>query len=55
MKCAECDAEFPVPNDALEGELVTCPDCGSTYEVHRSPGGQLELKPAEATGEDWGE
>jgi len=44
--CPECDAKIPVPNDALEGEIVTCPDCGSSYELKKQADG-FELKPAQ--------
>ena len=52
--CGECDAEIPVPGDALEGEIVTCPECGAGFELVKSPGG-FELKPAQTVGEDWGQ
>tara|TARA_Y100000031_G_C8038439_1_gene300519 strand:- start:142 stop:315 length:174 start_codon:yes stop_codon:yes gene_type:complete len=55
LKCSECDAEIVVPDDSLEGELVTCPDCGSTYEIRKHGDGPMELRSAKATGEDWGE
>ena len=54
MKCIECDAEIQIPKDVLEGELVTCPDCGVTYET-RKVGENIEIKIAEDTAEDWGE
>jgi len=38
----------------MAGELVTCPDCGSDYEVSKS-GSDVELKRAEKVGEDWGQ
>jgi len=25
-KCEECDANISIPSDALEGEIVTCPE-----------------------------
>ncbi|NOS62816.1 MAG: lysine biosynthesis protein LysW, partial [Nitrosarchaeum sp.] len=28
-KCEECDADISVPKDAVEGEIVTCPECGA--------------------------
>jgi lysine biosynthesis protein LysW len=31
--CEECGAEFSVPEDAEEGELVACPVCAVEYEV----------------------
>lgn len=52
--CGECDAEIPVPGDALEGEIVTCPECGASFELVKSSGG-FELKPAQTVGEDWGQ
>ncbi len=54
MKCVECDANIPIPNDALEGEIVTCPDCGSSFELVKASDG-FELKPAQTVGEDWGQ
>lgn len=53
-KCTECNADIPVPKDALEGELVTCPDCGASYELVKGADGFV-LKPAQAVGEDWGQ
>jgi len=32
-KCEECDAEISLPSDALEGEIVTCPECGASFEL----------------------
>lgn len=54
VRCLECDRELNVPDDAVDGEIVTCPDCGANYEVARS-NGKITLKPAESIGEDWGE
>lgn len=53
-KCPECDANIPVPTDAVEGEIVTCPDCGSSFELVKGAGG-FELKAAQTVGEDWGQ
>ncbi len=52
--CDECDAEIPVPGDALEGEIVTCPECGAGFELAKSGDG-FELRPAQTVGEDWGQ
>ena len=30
--CPECDANITIPNDAVEGEIVTCPDCGASKD-----------------------
>ena len=54
-KCGECDGTIVVPDDAMSGEIVSCPDCGVEYEVAKKDSSSVELKPAEAVGEDWGE
>jgi len=54
-KCPECDADLEIPEDAINGEIVSCPDCGTDFEVVIKDKGQVELKPAEIEGEDWGE
>ena len=53
--CAECGAGISVPNDAIVGEIVSCKDCSSEYEVAELSNGGVLLRPAEQTGEDWGE
>ena len=53
--CAECGAGIAVPNDAIVGEIVSCKDCSSEYEVAELSSGGVLLRPAEQTGEDWGE
>ncbi len=53
--CKECGAEMAVPNDAIVGEIVSCKDCSSEYEVAEISSGNVLLKPAEQVGEDWGE
>lgn len=55
FKCPECDADLRLPDDAISGEIVSCPDCGMDFEVGFTNNGDLELKPAEIEGEDWGE
>ena len=52
--CEECDANISIPNDALEGEIVTCPECGASFELVKSGEG-FDLKPAQTVGEDWGQ
>lgn len=53
-KCSECDADISIPKDALEGEIVTCPECGASFELVKS-GDWFDLKPAQTVGEDWGQ
>ena len=36
--CPECGSQVPIPDDALEGELIVCGHCGVELElVSRSP------------------
>lgn len=51
--CPICEADVPVPGDAVENELVACPDCGSELEVISLE--PLELDEAPEVEEDWGE
>jgi alpha-aminoadipate carrier protein LysW len=53
--CESCGGEINVPEDAIKGEIVSCPDCGSEYEIVEIKNGQVSLKTAEEIGEDWGE
>ncbi|MGH9922757.1 MAG: alpha-aminoadipate/glutamate carrier protein LysW/ArgW [Nitrososphaerales archaeon] len=55
VNCKECDKELSIPDDAVKGEIVTCPDCGSDFEIVSVSNKNAELKPAEKVGEDWGE
>ena len=53
--CNECDKELNISDDSVKGEIVTCPDCGSDFEIVSIADNKVELKPAEKVGEDWGE
>ncbi len=53
-ECTECDAAIPIPSDALVGEIITCADCGSSFELVGGPD-SFSLKPAQTVGEDWGQ
>jgi len=52
-ECLECAAEVELPEDAVEGEIVQCPECGIELEVVPLSPVKLELAPEEE--EDWGE
>ncbi len=54
-RCLECDQEIRVPSDAIDGEIVTCSDCGTSFELEISDSGVITLRVAETEGEDWGE
>ncbi len=51
--CPECDADVRIPADAVQNELLACPDCGAELEIISLEPLQLELAPE--TEEDWGE
>lgn len=56
MNCLECDAALTIPSDAIQGEIVSCKECGTSFElVKEQSGGLFSLRPAELEGEDWGE
>lgn len=55
MNCLECDAGINIPGDAAVGEIVSCPECGADFEIAKKEGANIQLKPAESVGEDWGE
>jgi alpha-aminoadipate carrier protein LysW len=54
VNCIECDAEIPIPDDSMQGEIVTCPDCGESFELIKSSN-EFSIKPAQVVGEDWGQ
>jgi alpha-aminoadipate carrier protein LysW len=53
--CLECNQKIMIPEDAIDGEIVTCGDCGTSFELQISESGVISLKAAESVGEDWGE
>ncbi len=53
--CGECGATIAIPDDVIVGEIVSCKDCSSEYEVAEVANGSVVLKVAEQVGEDWGE
>jgi alpha-aminoadipate carrier protein LysW len=53
-KCIDCEAAVQVPDDAVDGEIVTCPDCGLDLEVKVGPQGR-SVKALVLEKEDWGE
>ncbi len=52
-ECVECGGDVQVPGDAMQGEILTCPDCGVELEVTSLNPVQVELAPMVM--EDWGE
>jgi len=44
-----------IPQDSMVGEIITCPDCGTDFEIVSKADETVELKEAESVGEDWGQ
>ncbi len=53
-KCPDCEASVTVPEDVINGEIITCPDCGLDLEVEVA-GQDRMVKPVVLEKEDWGE
>ncbi|MBO3757541.1 MAG: lysine biosynthesis protein LysW [Candidatus Brockarchaeota archaeon] len=54
-KCPVCEGDIEIPSDAIHGEIVSCPDCGTMFEVGTINEEGVVLKKVEVQGEDWGE
>jgi alpha-aminoadipate carrier protein LysW len=52
-ECPVCSADVSLADDAVVGELLECPDCGTELEVTRLDPAALSEAPQ--TEEDWGE
>jgi alpha-aminoadipate carrier protein LysW len=50
--CPQCAAEWK-GEEVIQGEILTCPECGIELEVIGTE--PLELAPAPEEQEDWGE
>ena len=55
VKCKDCGAVLEIPNDAVQGEIIGCPDCGLDYAVVKDKSSSLRLQQIIIEGEDWGE
>ena len=51
--CPVCEADVPMEDDVVMGELIECPECGSELEVVSLDPVGLDEAPEEE--EDWGE
>ena len=54
VTCKVCGTEFEVPEDVMDGELVSCPTCGTKYIV-RISSGLISLEEFKGDVEDYGE
>lgn len=52
-ECAVCGAEIDVSKDAIQGELIECPECGVELEVVST--NPLKVAEAPQEEEDWGQ
>ena len=55
FECQECGAGISIPEDAVKGEIITCPDCGGEGTIASKTEENVEMKQAETVGEDWGQ
>ena len=53
--CIDCNAPLEMSSDVLDGEIISCPDCGLDYVMEIGEDGSKELKQLTVEGEDWGE
>jgi alpha-aminoadipate carrier protein LysW len=53
--CPECEAEVQVDEDTDKGDVVQCPDCGSSLEVVGLDPIELDVTMEEEEEEDWTE
>lgn len=54
-ECNVCGGNITIPSDIIEGEIVSCSDCGLEFEISEVGGNSVVLKTAEEIKEDWGE
>lgn len=54
-ECKDCGAELTIPQDSMVGEIITCPDCGTDFEIVSKNQDTVEMREAESVGEDWGQ
>ncbi len=52
-ECPICGAEVKVADDAIEGEVLVCDDCGAELELTSTD--PIELAEAPSAEEDWGQ
>ncbi|WP_054844249.1 alpha-aminoadipate/glutamate carrier protein LysW/ArgW [Vulcanisaeta souniana] len=53
ISCQVCGADIEIPDDVLDGELVSCSSCGQKYQV-TIQNGLIQLKLIKVEEEDWG-
>jgi len=53
VECVICGAKLELTDDTINGELITCEECGSELEV--TGVNPFEVAEAPQAEEDWGE
>lgn len=54
VTCTVCGTEFDLPEDVIDGEITSCPNCGARFIV-RIKGGKPTLEEFKGDVEDYGE
>jgi alpha-aminoadipate carrier protein LysW len=54
-ECGSCFFEWTTDENVMEGEVITCPDCGVDLEVVAVESDRLKLEKMDSSDEDWGE
>jgi lysine biosynthesis protein LysW len=54
MLCPCCGAVLLILQDSEDGEIISCPSCGTELEIHLNSG-ILTVSELQIEGEDWGE
>jgi len=52
--CKVCGSEIELPEDVMDGEITSCPTCGTRYIV-RLKEGKAELEEFKGDVEDYGQ
>jgi len=52
-KCLDCHADIRIEEDTQVGEVLTCPECSTDFEV--TGVNPMKLTPAPVAQEDWGQ
>jgi len=55
IECPACYFVFESEDDLIEGEVLSCPDCGVDLEVIEINDDGVKVEEAEMAEEDWGE
>lgn len=55
FKCVECSDQFTVPMEAEDGEIFSCPECGTDFVIEMNDKGEVIIKELNLEEEDWGE